>query len=130
MSRNRVLYLILIAGTITLGLLSRKFGYYLPEFVNTYIGDSLWALMIFLIFGFTFPKHSSSRIAFISIIFCFIIEISQLYHAPWIASVRATKLGGLILGFGFLWTDLIAYCIGITVGFTLETLIHKLTKKL
>jgi hypothetical protein len=29
-------------------------------------------------------------------------------------------LGGLILGFGFLWTDLIAYSIGVALCFIIE----------
>lgn len=129
MSRNRLIYLLLVASTIMLGLLSRKFGYYLPEYLNAYLGDALWALMIFLVSGFIFPKQNSFRIAFISIIFCFMIEISQLYHAPWIDSIRANRLGGLILGFGFLWTDLVAYNMGVAFGTLLELLLHKTLKK-
>ena len=129
MSRNRVIYLLLIASTVLIGLLSRKFGYYLPEYLNTYLGDALWALMVFLIFGFIFPKQNSLRIAFVSISFCFIIEISQLYHAPWIDSIRANSLGGLILGFGFMWTDLVAYNLGVAFGTLLELLLHKTFKK-
>ena len=129
MSRNRVIYLLLIASTVLIGLLSRKLGYYLPEYLNTYLGDALWALMVFLIFGFIFPKQNSLRIAFVSISFCFIIEISQLYHAPWIDSIRANSLGGLILGFGFMWTDLVAYNLGVAFGTLLELLLHKTFKK-
>jgi hypothetical protein len=44
------------------------------------------------------------------------VEISQLYHAPWIDSIRQTALGGLVLGFGFLWTDLVCYSVGIFIG--------------
>lgn len=40
-------------------------------------------------------------------------ELSQLYHAPWIDGLRATRLGGLVLGFGFLWSDLIAHAAGV-----------------
>ena len=48
------------------------------------------------------------------------IELSQLYHAPWIDSIRQTTLGGLILGFGFLWSDLACYAAGVGVGIILE----------
>ena len=53
-----------------------------------------------------------------------IIEISQLYHAPWIDSIRATTLGGLILGFGFLWSDLICYTVGIVIGAIIDKIIN------
>ena len=44
------------------------------------------------------------------------IEISQLYQAPWIDATRATRLGGLVLGHGFLWSDMVCYSVGIGVG--------------
>ncbi len=54
--------------------------------------------------------------ASISLALAFLVEISQLYHAPWIDSIRQTTLGGLVLGFGFLWTDLVCYSVGIGTG--------------
>jgi hypothetical protein len=54
--------------------------------------------------------------AVISLGLAFLVEISQLYHAPWIDSIRQTTLGALVLGFGFLWTDLVCYTVGIATG--------------
>ena len=48
------------------------------------------------------------------------VELSQLYHAPWIDSIRETTLGGLILGFGFLWSDTACYTVGVGLGVLLE----------
>jgi hypothetical protein len=45
-----------------------------------------------------------------------------LYHANWIDTIRKTTLGGLILGYGFLWSDLLAYAIGIAAGVIIEFL--------
>ncbi|MDJ1631891.1 DUF2809 domain-containing protein [Bacillus velezensis] len=33
----------------------------------------------------------------------------QLYHAPWIDAIRSDTLGGLILGWQFVWSDIFAY---------------------
>jgi hypothetical protein len=44
------------------------------------------------------------------------VELSQLNHAPWIESIRQTTVGGLILGFGFLWSDLACYAVGVGLG--------------
>jgi hypothetical protein len=49
-----------------------------------------------------------------------LIEVSQLYHASWIDSVRHTTIGGLIQGFGFLWSDLACYAVGVGLGATIE----------
>ena len=80
---------------------------------------------MFLILGFIFTEKSSLWIASGTIMFSFAIEISQLYHAPWIDCIRNTTLGGLVLGFGFLWSDLLCYSAGTSIGFLLETLFRK-----
>ena len=41
---------------------------------------------------------------------------------PWIDSIRHTTLGGLVLGFGFLWSDLACYAAGVGLGVTIEML--------
>ncbi|CAM3937832.1 hypothetical protein BAQ48_18990 [Bacillus luti] len=123
--RNRMLYAIFTIIVIVLGLSSRKFAFALPDLLNAYLGDALWALMIFTGFGFLFPKIETKKLTFISLLFCYGIEMSQLYHSPWIDSIRATTLGGLILGYGFLWSDLVAYTIGVGIGILLELKLKK-----
>ena len=118
--RNRYFYFFLILLVVTIGLTSRKMSDQLPKLVNLYLGDALWALMIFLIAGFIFQKYSPEKIVLIATSFCYLIEISQLYHAPWIDALRSTTLGGLVLGFGFLWSDILAYSAGICFGWLAE----------
>lgn len=65
----------------------------------------------------------TKKVGLISLIFCYLIEISQLYHASWIDDIRKTTLGGLILGYVFSWKDLIAYAIGIIAGACIEFLV-------
>ncbi|MDA1904411.1 DUF2809 domain-containing protein [Bacillus cereus] len=123
--RNRLLYATFTILVIILGLSSRKLAFALPTLLNDYLGDALWALMIFIGFGFLFPKIETKKLAFISLMFCYGIEVSQLYHAEWIDSIRATTLGGLVLGYGFLWSDLVAYTIGVGIGFLFELILRK-----
>ncbi|MEC0903001.1 MULTISPECIES: DUF2809 domain-containing protein [Bacillus] len=123
--RNRLLYATFTIIVIILGLSSRKFAFALPELLNDYLGDALWALMIFIGFGFLFSKIETKKLAFISLIFCYGIEMSQLYHAEWIDNIRATTLGGLVLGYGFLWSDLVAYTIGVGVGLIFEFILQR-----
>jgi len=121
--RNRIIYSFAVLAVIILGLCSRKFAAGLPEWINTYLGDALWALMIYLIVAMLFKNKGIKIVAIISLLFCYTIELSQLYHAPWIDSIRSTTLGGLVLGFGFLWSDMIAYTIGIAMGSGIESMI-------
>ncbi|MDP4146403.1 MAG: DUF2809 domain-containing protein [Bacillota bacterium] len=121
--RSRIIYLFLVFIVIILGLGSRKYAGVMPSWVGEYAGDALWALMVFLGIGFIFKTWTTLKTALAAIVFSYIIEISQLYHAPWIDSIRATRLGGLILGFVFLWSDLVCYTIGILIGVILELFI-------
>jgi hypothetical protein len=49
-----------------------------------------------------------------------LVEVSQLYKAPWIDSIRRTTIGGLVLGHGFVWSDLACYAVGTGLGILLE----------
>jgi len=110
----------LLGLTVVLGLGSRRFGFALPEFVAIYAGDSLWGLALFLFLGLILPGMTTGWVAALALVVSLVVELSQLYHAPWIDSVRQTTIGGLILGFGFLWSDLVCYAAGIGLGAALE----------
>ncbi|MBD2699014.1 DUF2809 domain-containing protein [Spirosoma sp. BT702] len=119
-ARNRVVYGCLTISVSLTGLASRRFlGDF--SFIRMYVGDALWALMIFFGLAFIFRHWSTQAIAVAALGFSFGIEISQLYHEPWIDSLRATRLGGLILGFGFLWSDLLCYSAGVGIGVLVDT---------
>lgn len=118
-NRNRLLYAGLTAAAVVAGLASRQFFGGSP-FVRAYVGDALWALMVFFGIGLLFVRWSTTTVALAALLFSFGIEFSQLYHAPWIDGLRHTRLGGLVLGFGFLWSDLLSYSVGIAVGVGVE----------
>lgn len=117
--RNRVLYGLLTLVTILLGLASRRYFDEFP-FVRAYVGDGLWALMVFFGIALVFNRWPVRSVALAALLFSFGIEVSQLYHAPWIDSLRSTRLGGLVLGFSFIWSDLLCCSIGIAVGVLLD----------
>jgi hypothetical protein len=118
--------MILIALTCLLGLSSRRFAGHLPGFVAAYAGDTLWALALFLFLGLIRPRAATERLAAMALILSLSVEISQLYHAPWIDAIRQTTLGGLILGYGFLWSDLVCYAVGVSLGAVLERGVFRL----
>jgi Protein of unknown function (DUF2809) len=118
--RNRASYALLAVLIIATGMLCRSEWFPLSSFLAKYAGDSLWALVVFLGFGFAFPRSSTTRIGLAAVCFAWSIEFSQLYHAPWIDEIRSTRPGQLILGNSFNSPDLIAYLIGITLGASAE----------
>jgi len=118
--RNPLVQIILIALASILGISSRRYAHALPGFIAAYAGDTLWALAAFLGFGLILPRVSTRTIAMLALAFSVAVELSQLYHAPWIDSIRHTTIGGLILGFGFLWSDLACYSLGVGLGVLIE----------
>lgn len=118
MKRSRKIYLGLILITIIAGMLSRT--NLIPKLIYPYIGDFFYALMFFFIIGFLFPSMKTLKTVLVSISICYIIELFQLYQADWINNLRNNSLGGLVLGFGFLWSDVFSYTLGGVTGFILE----------
>ena len=53
--------------------------------------------------------------AMAALITSFAVEFSQMLTMPWLVRVRSTFLGHMLLGQGFLWSDLLAYTLGIVV---------------
>lgn len=118
--RQRSVYAGLSALVLLLGLGSRRFADALPQFIAAYAGDTFWALLVFVGIAFVARSWSTVRVALIAGAFAVAIELSQLYQAPWINAIRQTTFGGLVLGFGFLWSDLICYAVGIALGVLLD----------
>lgn len=116
--RNRIHYLGLILFTIAIGLFARS--KYVPIELYFWLGDALYALMIYLILGWLYPRESIRNLAITAYLVCFIIELSQLSQSDFMLAIRETWLGGLIFGHGFLWSDLLAYAIGVVVGVGIE----------
>jgi Protein of unknown function (DUF2809) len=118
--RNPLTQIALIAVTCVMGIGSRRYADALPGFIASYAGDTFWALAAFLGFGLIRPRASTRTIAVLAMTFSVAIELSQLYRAPWIDSIRHTTLGALTLGFGFLWSDLACYAVGVGCGVVID----------
>ena len=125
MPKTRLISLTIALILIPIGLATRQYG---NEWMKLYAGDVLWAAMIYWGFKFLFAQEPK-RTAFYALIFCFLIEFSQLYHAPWIDQIRNNRLGGLVLGFGFLWSDLVCYLVGVFLSMWSEWILGKTQKK-
>jgi hypothetical protein len=118
--RNRLLQLALIVVVLILGIGSRRYGDHLPGFIADYAGDTLWAVAAFLAIGLVLPRASTWVVAGLALLVSLAVELSQLYHAPWIDSMRSTTVGGLLLGFTFLWSDLACYAVGVGLACYLD----------
>lgn len=105
---------------IALGLFVRLKSSWFPALVNLYLGDALYAAAMFFAISILFPRQPAARRAITALLICFAIEFSQLYQADWINAVRRTLPGRLLLGSGFLWSDLLAYTLGVVAAVALD----------
>jgi len=121
-SRKILPYSVLVVLLICIGLPARLTDWY-PPFVVTYVGDGLWAMMIYFLAAIFLPKFAPIRLFILCMIVTWLIEFSQLYQADWINTIRHLPLMGLILGYGFRVEDLIVYTIGILLGLMIDLFI-------
>jgi hypothetical protein len=120
MSRRRGPYIALALFVLAAGLLTRPARRVFPGPLPDALGDMLWALLIYLLLALLRPSWPARRIFAAVLAFSVAIEVSQLYHAPWIDAIRRTTPGALVLGWGFAWTDLLCYAAGCAVGWTAD----------
>lgn len=114
---------------LALGLASRRYAAELPDFIASYSGDTLWALLVYALCALALPSASIAARAAVALAFAFAIEASQLHRAPWIDEIRASRLGALVLGSGFLWSDLACYTAGVACGALVERLVAAATSR-
>lgn len=115
MKNERLKYFILFLLVLILGILSRKINC-----IPLFIGDILYAVLIYFGFRFLIVKSEKSTSLLFSLLFCFGIEFLQLVQIEWLIAIRKTTLGHYILGQGFLWLDLLCYIIGTLLAFLID----------
>ncbi|RZK10840.1 MAG: DUF2809 domain-containing protein [Flavobacterium sp.] len=120
MKQNRISYLATVFIVILLGLLSRK-----TDFLPLYVGDLLYAVMIYFGILFLNPETKSINSAILALMICYCIELLQLSDAEWMTPIRNSLFGRYVLGQGFLWSDIIAYTFGIIIAFYFDKIIMK-----
>ena len=122
MKRELKIYIPISILMISLGLPARFFQEHLPQWYVLYFGDFLWAMLIYFLYAIIF-RLEIKKAFFTAIFTAYAIEISQLFRPDWLEYLRSFKILALILGYGFLWSDIIAYSLGITLGALLDVCI-------
>jgi hypothetical protein len=77
---------------------------------------------LFQTIAFIKPDISLPRLTRSTLAIAFLVELSQLYQAPWMNAIRNTVPGHLLLGSSFIWHDLCAYTAGVAIGVLLDWL--------
>ena len=115
---SRLGYFAIVLFVVGCGILSRQI-----DVIPLWIGDILYAVMVYFGCCFLMPKVQAEKIPAIACAICFFVEILQLYQPEWLTAIRKTILGHYALGEGFLWSDLLTYTIGILLAWCLDKLV-------
>jgi hypothetical protein len=121
---RRASYLVAAIFTVAVGLAWHLSPAIAGAAMKDVVGDALWAVMMFWLVSFLVPSRPLTVRAALALSVCFAVEFSQLYHAPFIDSIRATLPGHLVLGSGFDPRDLLAYAFGVLGATVLERVIR------
>lgn len=122
--RSRPVLTGLAAATILLGLSTRRFPDAFPSVVAQYGGDALWAMLVYWLLALIWPRVSPARLALVALAISVCDELSQLIDWQWLQAARDTRLGALVLGQGFLWSDLACYTAGIAAACAIDAVVR------
>ena len=99
-----------------------------PDFFNTYFPDAAWTMAVYCGFGLLFRRGVRLHLP-LALGVSYLVECSQLLDTPLLRTLRGTTLGGLVLGYGFLWSDLVCYTAGALLCAAAEYLACRMRNK-
>jgi hypothetical protein len=125
MNKRRAVFIIYALIATVLGILSRII-HTGNHIFDKYLGDALYAVLIYLILGIVQPQITLSRKIAISTFLVLLIEMFQLTEIPLRLSYSSNILLRIIsiaLGTKFSLFDIVAYLTGLIVIYLLERFI-------
>ncbi|MDE0889788.1 MAG: DUF2809 domain-containing protein [Phycisphaerales bacterium] len=90
--------------------------------IGPYGGDAAWAMAAYAGWRLLLPGLDRRWIAGLAFGLATTVEVSQLANWDWLNSIRAERVGALLLGRGFLWSDLAAYAVGTITAMAIGSL--------
>ena len=114
--RQRLKYVGLGAVTLIVGLTVRFAPLGLPWFVVKYGGSAMWALMVYWVLAFVWPRIAPTWLALAAGVIATLVELQRLHHSPGLDAFRHSLAGILLLGNFFSVKDIVAYWAAIAVG--------------
>jgi hypothetical protein len=118
--------LISIAVIVPVGFLTKFYSGPWESWVNNSLGGILYVIFWSLVFFLVFPRTRVWKITGIVLLTTCVLECLQLWHPPFLESIRSTFLGATLLGNSFSWLDLVHYLVGFTIS---SGILHILLRK-
>lgn len=113
--RLRLPYLATAVATMALGLASRCW-----PVLGTAPGDVLYASLLYWLLRACVPQRGRWLAAAGAFLLAAAVEVSQLWQPDWLLAMRATRVGGWMLGHSFGWADVGWYAVGAALALVSE----------
>ncbi|AOO81562.1 DUF2809 domain-containing protein [Bosea vaviloviae] len=126
-ARSRWITIAFCVAIIVSGLLLRRFGpgLGLPFIVVKYGGSLLWGTMVYALLASTAVRRPAAQLAALAALIALSVELFRLWHTPWLDAFRLTTPGALLLGRVFSPWNLVAYAVGIGLGWGADRLLRR-----
>jgi glycopeptide antibiotics resistance protein len=110
-SKNKwtLLAIILI---VPLGFYSKFYDGPAYNWVNNSLGGVLYVIFWSLLFSLLAARSKSWKIVSLVFLITCAIEFLQLWHPPFMETIRSTFIGATLFGNSFSWMDMAHYVIG------------------
>jgi hypothetical protein len=123
---SRIPGLIGMLAAAGLGLGSRLPWIHDLPVIGPYGGDAAWTMAACAGIRTLAPSMPILRVTVLGYLASVAVECSQLVQADWLNAIREHPIGALLIGRGFLWSDLAAYAGGAVVFALIFTPIDRL----
>ena len=107
--KRTLLAIILI---VPLGLYSKFYDGPANNWVNNSLGGVLYVIFWSLLFSLLAARSKSWKIVNLVFLITCAIEFLQLWHPPFMETIRSTFIGATLFGNSFSWMDMAHYVIG------------------
>lgn len=122
---RRGIYFTFFIFFIWLALATRHHAEWFFPVVAKYGGDVIWAGMFLFVLRIIFPRANLVKLAILNYALGVLDETSQLWHTPILDAIRSTTIGKLILGLGFMWSDIVCYAVGTVLAYFFIILLER-----
>ena len=85
-----------------------------------YAGDTLWATAAYVALSIAWPGARVRSLSAGAALIALTVELSQLARPAWLEWVRQWPGARLLLGYGFLASDLVCYGAGVALGAAID----------
>jgi hypothetical protein len=125
---RRTVDVILIILITPLGFATKFYSGPAAGFVHHYLGGVLYVIFWMLVLDLIFVKMKPIKTAWIIFLLTSLVEFLQLWHPPFLETLRRHFLGATLLGTTFTWFDFPWYAVGAVLGYAMLLVVHRFFK--